>query len=376
MIYHLLTESEPFSEQFGGAISRWVANVLRDDPESRVVCPWADRTWGFSPERVVSLANLKRFRRFSNLVHHRRAIRQRLAVLPYVLNSFSKTLRCGDTVYVHNRPEFAIALGAIRNCKNVKLVLHMHNSHLSALPENYRLRLPVDGVVFCSQFLRSEIEDSASDSTRTVVIPNGADESAFYPVRQEQPVDNRTPVVLFVGRLVPDKGVHTFVNAMRLLKQKRVDVIGRIVGETEFGSNRSTPYVNELKRQKPENVEFLSYISGEALGIEFRRANIFCCPSLFNEPFGMVNVEAMASALPVVASAVGGIPEVFREGGAVLFPRGSETELANAIEDLIRNPQKRRELSQQGYLSFKKNYRWQNIRAKYQDFIGSLGACA
>jgi spore coat protein SA len=376
MIYHLLTESEPFSEHFGGAISRWVANVLRDDEDTKVVCPWADGTWGFSSERIVSLIHLNRYRMFSDLFHHRRATGQRLMLLRYVFDSFAKTLKSNDTVYIHNRPEFAIALGELCRRKDVRLVLHMHNSHLLKLPESYRKRLRVDAFVFCSQYLRSEAADATHDFSRTVVIPNGADEAAFYPAGRVNEVENRTPVVLFVGRLVPDKGVHTFVNAMQVLNRNRVDVTGRIVGAAEFGRGGSSSYVSELKRQKPENVEFLSYVSGEALGSEFRGADIFCCPSVFNEPFGMVNVEAMASGLPVVASAVGGIPEVFREGGAVLFTRGSKTELADAIEDLVRNPEKRRELSRQGYLSFQKNYRWQTVRAKYRDFVGSLGACA
>ena len=90
----------------------------------------------------------------------------------------------------------------------------------------------------------------------------------------------------------------------------------------------------------------------------------------------MVNVEAMATALPVVAAAVGGIPEVFRNGGGVLFPRGSASELANEIETLVLNPAKRRELSQQGFRSFQKHYRWREIRSQYQNFVSSLSATA
>ena len=57
--YHLLTESEPFSEFIGGAISRWAGNVLRDASRSVVVCPSADGSWKFSPESIYLLPGLK-----------------------------------------------------------------------------------------------------------------------------------------------------------------------------------------------------------------------------------------------------------------------------------------------------------------------------
>ena len=73
------------------------------------------------------------------------------------------------------------------------------------------------------------------------------------------------------------------------------------------------------------------------LAAEFRKAQIFCCPSTWSEPFGMVNVEAMATALPVIATAVGGIPEIFQEGGGLLIPSNSPGALAAAIELLLKD---------------------------------------
>jgi spore coat protein SA len=376
MIYHVLTEAEPFSEYFGGAISRWVANVLRDDERGKVVCPWADSSWGFPPDRIVDLSRLNKYRAWLKIFHHRMAIDVRLMFLRSALKSFCQGLNKGDTVYIHNRPEYAISVGEICRRKGIKIVLHMHNSHLLALPLRYQRFLNVDALVFCSEFLRSEAPQCTAGLRESVVIPNGADETSFFPAWKSNPNNGDEPVILFVGRLVPDKGVHVFVEAMRLLKQDGVEACGRIIGDTKFGHNKTSSYVDALKKNKPENVEFIRYISGGALGIEFRNACIFCCPSVFNEPFGMVNVEAMATGLPVVASAVGGIPEVFREGGGVLIPAGSASELATAIRGLIQDPKKRRELSEQGYRAFQKHYRWQLVRSQYHDLIGSVSASA
>jgi glycosyltransferase involved in cell wall biosynthesis len=86
----------------------------------------------------------------------------------------------------------------------------------------------------------------------------------------------------------------------------------------------------------------------------------------------MVNVEAMATALPVIATSVGGIPEIFQEGGGLLIPSNSPGELASAIELLIKDTNKRRQLSSEGYRAFQRRYRWQAIRSQYRGLVNSL----
>ena len=154
---------------------------------------------------------------------------------------------------------------------------------------------------------------------------NGADEDSFYPAVST--VLSMTPVVLFVGRLIPEKGVHVLLEAMRILAREGVRLQAKIIGSVNFGTDTLSPYAEALHRDCPHNTEFLPYMVGERLAEQFRNASIFCCPSTWEEPFGMVNVEAMASGLPVVASAVGGIPEIFTQGGGLLVPKNSAPEL-------------------------------------------------
>ena len=91
---------------------------------------------------------------------------------------------------------------------------------------------------------------------------------------------------------------------------------------------KETDYVRRLKANSPATVRFLAYRSGKALGDLFREADMFCSPSVWEEPFGLVNVEALASGLPVVSTRGGGTREIFAGGGGILVERGSAAELA------------------------------------------------
>jgi spore coat protein SA len=170
-----------------------------------------------------------------------------------------------------------------------------------------------------------------------------------------------------VGRLVQNKGMHVFIDAMRLLAERGRDVRGVLLGTANFGNvtDTETRYVRKLKSDAPPNVEFIPYTFGKALADEFRAADIFCCPSIWEEPFGMVNVEAMATGLPVVATRMGGIPEIFENGGALLVPANDAAAIANAIERLIMNPAERKEIGEAGLRSFQARFSWDAVRQTY-----------
>jgi spore coat protein SA len=379
MIYHVLTESEPFSEHAGGALSRWTANVLRHDNDFTVVCPWADSTWNFTAARVWSLPGLREHSKYFRTLRYHTALQLRLLQLRYLFRPLVRKLQKGDLVYIHNRPEYALALrsGCLR--ARASVVLHMQNSHLRFLPTRFARQLDVDALVFCSSYLQQEASDFSSNVKCSVVIPNGADENCFFPALSHGATEQNSsdkPVALFVGRLIPEKGVHIFVEAMRQLEANGAEVTGRIVGGAGFGGHETSEYVIRLKQNKPSNVEFADYVSGPALAAEFRRAHIFCCPSTWSEPFGMVNVEAMATALPVIATAVGGIPEIFQEGGGLLIPSNSPGALATAIDLLLKDSGKRHQLASESYRIFQKRYRWQEIHSQYRGLIDSICGAA
>jgi spore coat protein SA len=367
--YHLLTESEPFSEFDGGAISRWVANVLRNDSSAVVVCPSHDGTWKFPSEAVITLPKLARYRNY----------RRHLLRLPFMLHGaliqgifrdFLKRLQPSDIVWIHNRPDFAVALTPAIKRAGCSVVLHLHNAHLVEWPITLTRDVQVDKIIFVSEFLLNQARQKFPSLGPSCVIYNGADETIFFPDSDRE--KSKVPVVLFAGRLVEEKGVHILLEAMKLLEQQGVKLNLRIVGSSNFGNSGETPYTNSLKLKAPETVTFLPYCSGSALGDLFRDVDIFCSPSIWDEPFGLVNVEAFASGLPVISTHGGGATEIFKDGGGILVERGSVVQLAEALRQLAEDAELRLTLGRQGYLSFRNQFTWSITRTRVQEVYRSL----
>lgn len=367
--YHLLTESEPFSEFHGGAISRWAGNTLCNAPAAVVVCPSADTTWKFPPEAVLVLPGLARYRRLRHYLLQLPWMLHR-AILQLVFRPLLKRVRPGDIVWIHNRPDFAVALTPHIHRAGGSVVLHLHNSHMVEWPTALMRQVHVNRLVFVSEFLLKQARRKFPMLGNSSVLYNGADETIFYPASGRQ--ESEIPVVLFAGRLVKDKGIHVLLDAMRLLSRQGVKLQLRIVGSSNFGNSRETDYIRQLKENAPETVTFLPYCSGKAIGDLFREADIFCSPSIWDEPFGLVNVEAFASGLPVVSTQGGGISEIFADGGGILVERGSAEQLASALRQLAEDAKLRSDLGKQGYATFRKRFMWPTVRTQVQEICRSL----
>jgi spore coat protein SA len=373
-IFHILSEAEPFSEFYGGALSRWAGNTLRCDTDSIVLAPMADDTWMAMHASVRVLRGLAIYKRLKIACAPLMAgvIRNRL--LCAILSNSLRDLRPGDTVWIHNRPEFALALAPFIQRRKAVLVLHLQNAHLVEWPESRVRAMQVDRYVFISKFLEAQALDKFPWLTKTSVLHSGADDAIFYPRKQAEAAAQSSylPTVLFVGRIVPDKGVHILLEAMRLLQNRGVPLQAVIVGGSGFGGSAPTAYVTSLQQSAPANVRFEPYCSGSALGDKFRSADIFCAPSTWAEPLGLVVLEAMATGLPVVATSSGGIPEMFSEGGGLLVERNSAPALAEALARLATDDGLRKQLSREAYASFQRNFTWEVVRRNYREILHSI----
>ncbi|MET9514621.1 glycogen synthase [Streptomyces sp. NPDC002994] len=204
-----------------------------------------------------------------------------------------------------------------------------------------------DAVIAVSHGMRADILSSypALDPDRARVVHNGINTSLYRPdpdteVLDRIGIDEERPYALFVGRITRQKGVPHLLRAARRLDPATQLVLCAGAPDTPEIEREFRELVSELRRTR-DGVHWVERMLPRPDVVQLlTHASVFVCPSVY-EPLGIVNLEAMACGTPVVASAVGGIPEVVEHGGTGLLvpyeeqdPEAFEEGLADAVNRL------------------------------------------
>jgi glycogen synthase len=263
--------------------------------------------------------------------------------------------------------------------------------HLSAWIENNGIT-QADAVIAVSQETRADVLRlfPAVDPQRVHVIHNGIDleQYRYTPADDaltQRGVDPSRPYVLFVGRITRQKGIIHLVNAIPHIDPSIQVVlcagapdtpeIGREMeaGVAAVSANRpGVIWIREML-PRPDVIQFYSH------------AAVFCCPSVY-EPFGIINLEAMACETPVVASAIGGIPEVVEHEHTGLLvelelkpgtfdpvdPARFSRALADGINRVALDPALRQRFAQAGRRRVEDHFSWTAIAQRTLDLYRSL----
>lgn len=233
-----------------------------------------------------------------------------------------------------------------------------------------------------SEFLHKELRRRfPSLQTPVSVNPLGVSLEDFTPrwtspgeyLRQARLADlgwRQRKIILFIGRLLPSKGVHHLLKALPAVLQQEKDAMLVIVGGAYYGINRESQYVRRLKRMAEslgDRVAFLPYAPYPSVADWYNLADLVVVPSGEEEAFGLVNVEAMASAVPIVASRAGGIPEVVIDGesGMLLPPASMPKDLAKGIVALLGSEEMRKKMGRAGRELARRRFRWQHTSARW-----------
>jgi spore coat protein SA len=365
----LLSSREQFSAYYGGALARWTYEVY-----SRLTAEIEVTVFGF-PTREQDIYPLPhrssgvwRACEFARRIPVARRYEERLW-----LRALMRRLREFDVLHIHNRPQWVVVLrdmgyrGAI--------LLHLQNDHLGHWTQAMLDDLApcLDRVVVCSSFLRDRFAlKSPALAAKTQVVFNGVNRDLFFP--REEIRDRKT--IFFVGRLDAEKGVLQLLQAYARVLEAHPDAILVIGGATGFGTHQETPYVrqvqelaNGINRGCNGKVQFTGYIDHDRdLPSWFQRATIFASPSLFQEPFGLVNAEAMACATPVVGANRGGIPEVLGRAGQLVDPEDTRNFSAT-LSALLAHPADCAQLGRAAYERCRKMFDWQLIAQSWAALV-------
>lgn len=218
----------------------------------------------------------------------------------------------------------------------------------SELPSPSRLMMRIEG--FCIRRADAVIASSEAAAQGMAglnppfVIHNFVDAQTFSPRRSrfKEKLGILGPMVLFVGKLTPAKGVGYLLRAAKKVVEQRPDVKFVLVGPTSFLGEGRNPW-KELQRSLglEENVIFTGGLHFNELLEAYASADIFVLPSL-KEAFSTVVLEAMAFGLPVVATKIPGIMEAVAEENGILVEKGEVDQLAEAILSLAENDRERK----------------------------------
>lgn len=176
-----------------------------------------------------------------------------------------------------------------------------------------------DGVIAVSQQMKTDVVEAYGiNPEKVTVIHNGIDPEFYKPTFDndlllEYSINPDIPFVLFVGRITRQKGISQLISAAQYFNKNCQIVLCAGAPDTPEIAAETEQLIAELKSKRDGIILISEMLPREKIKVLYSHARVFACPSLY-EPFGIINLEAMACETPVVGSAVGGIPEIIVEG--------------------------------------------------------------
>jgi starch synthase len=242
-----------------------------------------------------------------------------------------------------------------------------------------------DAVIAVSHGMKSDILAvyPFMNPDKVHVVHNGIDTMLYAPdpntdVLERHGIDLSRPYVIFVGRITRQKGVgHLLAAARSFVPEAQLVLCAGAPDTPEIGA--ATAAAVDSLRETRTGVVWISQMLPRADVVQLlTHATVFVCPSVY-EPLGIVNLEAMACETAVVASAVGGIPEVVADGVtgilvpyASAYPEGFEAALAEAVNAVVTDPARAAEMGKAGRARAEREFGWDAIARRTVEVYGSL----
>jgi starch synthase len=263
---------------------------------------------------------------------------------------------------------------------------------LSSWVEQTALEM-ADAIIAVSRSTATDIERCFDIDPATItVIPNGIDTDEYAPARDEAclatyGIDPERPYVLFVGRMTWQKGLRYLLEAVPHLVPEAQVVLCAGAADTPEIAREMEETVTSLQQQRQGVIWIPAMVPRQTTIALYSHAAVFCCPSIY-EPFGLINLEAMACETPVVASTVGGIPEVVVDGetGFLVDPHLSMTppyeprdaeqfarHLAEATNRLLSDAALRRQMGLKGRARVEQQFSWRAVAQRTLELYQHLG---
>ncbi len=385
-VYHVITPGDHFSPLTGSAIPTVVhglatgarlAGDSRRFPQNVVV-----QSGTYTP-RYAS-ANAIEFtgtsypalpHRVADAVRARVGLSRSAARRYYAPALASLTAARPGVVVAHNAPIVAAFAGTHHH----STILFAHNDVLRTYTRSEALRV-VSGaqrIVCVSRSLSDEIRSHlpAALHDRVRVVLNGVDSEQFAPQQAEPPEKSPRLRVVFLGRMIPDKGADTLVDA--IIRLGRGDIDTRIIGSHGFNPSASlTAYERRLRERAASAlspIRFEPFVDRARLPELLHNADVLVVPSRWKDPCPLTVGEGLAAGLVVVGARIGGIPEIIGDAGILVEPE-DPAGLARAIAQVADDPGLRMTLQRKA-LTRSTDHDWTWAWRHFASVLLEEGAC-
>ncbi|WP_077211703.1 glycosyltransferase family 4 protein [Bacillus dakarensis] len=288
-------------------------------------------------------------------------------------------------IQIENRPKYIPYLK--EHFQDTPLILSLHSTNFISRSRisNEQLRHCINlctKIIVNSQFLKNHLIDKTGCAEDKVFVNHlGVDVNQFKSkwnikdkameedtIRQSLGIKDQH-VLLYVGRLRKMKGVHKLLEAFPYIIESNPNTILIIAGSAFYGTNRITGYVQKLTekaKQFPDQIKFIPFIPHDEIHRWFKIADIVLVPSITKEAFGLVNVEAMATGVPVIATRIGGMPEIIQHGetGFLADKFNMEIELAAYVNQLLSDPIKINKMGENSIKRVHEHFTWEKCASR------------
>ncbi|NNU89808.1 glycosyltransferase family 1 protein [Anoxybacillus sp. CHMUD] len=291
-----------------------------------------------------------------------------------------------DLIHIFNRPRLVLPIRQV--APHAKITLSMHNDMFQITKINREeaeeVVRQVSAIVTISNYIGQVIRNlypEAEGKLRTIY--SGVDSGRFLPgnhpnmtsirkqLRQAHGIDHKT-VILFAGRLSPNKGVDKLIQALPELAKRFNDLALVIVGSKWFSEEGTTDYiayVRSLAKRLPIPVVATGFVPPNEIQNWFAAADLFVCTSQWQEPLARVHYEAMAAGLPIVTTARGGNAEVVvpNENGVVVERPEDPQDFVEKMTHILSNRTLMKKMGENGRKLATSLYRWERVASDLLD---------
>jgi glycosyltransferase involved in cell wall biosynthesis len=363
-------------------VHRLMREIVRQGHEVHILAPFSgDKTDYILDDVHVKKYNYfypKRFQRLcgrSGMIDNiKEGIFVKIQFLSFIIFNISNSRKLRDMDVVHVQWPIPNGLGALflKFFNNIPYINTIHGEEVY-LSKRYHttfvLKLLVNNsfktLTNSSETLKVSLENGLKKD-KLKIIPFGVDTNIFKynPVSKEKNLFQ----ILSIGYLIERKGFKYLIKSVKEVLKIHDNVNLKIVGTGPL-ENQIKNLIKELKLEK--NVEIISNVSDEKLLELYNSSDIFVLPSVVDsqgntEGLGVVLLEAMACKVPVIASNIGGIPDIVHDRvNGILVPQKDVLELSKSINELIGNEDMRKNLALNGYEMVKAHFSWKQIANDY-----------